>query len=180
MVELVALPIGQLVEGSDVGRRRSAVDRGTNAWEGSFADPAPPLSHNSAWHRAGGTKQLILVSSSLREREALRDYFGGVPRVKIVGGDILLQEGSVDAFVSPANTIGNMDGGIDRACGSIGDFSRSVSCSFSFFFISFCLVFCLFFCLPVCPPVRPSVRPHVCQRLCPFVFTVLDRTALYD
>ena len=35
--------------------------------------------------------------------------------MEIVQGSILDQEGAVDGFVSPANTIGNMDGGIDKA-----------------------------------------------------------------
>ena len=44
---------------------------------------------------------------------ALRAAFAGLPNVTIVHGDIL--QGSADAIVSPANSFGNMDGGIDLA-----------------------------------------------------------------
>ena len=42
--------------------------------------------------------------------EALSHFFAGMPRVEIAKGSILAQDGAVEAFVSPANTIGNMDG----------------------------------------------------------------------
>ena len=44
---------------------------------------------------------------------ALRAAFAGLPNVTIVHGDIL--QGSADAIVSPANSFGNMDGGVDLA-----------------------------------------------------------------
>src|ERR1700733_14683791 len=45
--------------------------------------------------------------------DAWRKLFRGIPAVVIVEGDIL--EGPCDAVVSPANSFGFMDGGIDLA-----------------------------------------------------------------
>ena len=43
--------------------------------------------------------------------------------VQVALGSILDHDGAVDTFVSPANTIGNMDGGIDRDFSSYFDWS---------------------------------------------------------
>lgn len=69
------------------------------------------------WYRAEhSSKQLVLVLQDARTVRAYQKYFGGVPRVQVVQHrDITAVEGTVDAFVSPANCMGNMDGGIDQA-----------------------------------------------------------------
>jgi O-acetyl-ADP-ribose deacetylase (regulator of RNase III) len=85
-------------------------------WAASMATPTPLLPAQSAWHHHHVDCCLVLVAyMSEASVQALQHYFGDTPRVKVSHGNLLLQEGSVDTFVSPANTIGNMDGGIDLA-----------------------------------------------------------------
>ncbi|MFO0605499.1 MAG: macro domain-containing protein [Polyangiales bacterium] len=55
--------------------------------------------------------KMILAAVEPSLAEAWRDAFAGVPAVTVVDGSILEQE--VDAVVSPANSFGYMDGGVD-------------------------------------------------------------------
>ena len=57
--------------------------------------------------------QLILIDRNLGMQEAWKEYFAGEPSVKIIKGDI--KDVSCDTIVSPANSFGFMDGGIDYA-----------------------------------------------------------------
>ena len=107
---LVHLSSEEMTLGTDVDRVRKRARLG--GWE-------PPnlsqLSSSSPWFdEAYHDKQLVLV---LKEDALFREFqacFANIPRVRVAQGDITRVEGDFDAFVSPANTMGNMDGGIDR------------------------------------------------------------------
>jgi threonine synthase len=60
--------------------------------------------------RAGGLK-IVLVAVGPDLAEAWRHHLGDLADVSIFGGDII--EAGCDAVVSPANSFGFMDGGID-------------------------------------------------------------------
>ena len=55
--------------------------------------------------------QLILCDNHLTVVEAWQDYFTGLPNVSITCDNIFTLE--ADALVSPANSFGRMDGGLD-------------------------------------------------------------------
>lgn len=57
------------------------------------------------------TIQVVLVDINAKMVQAWRDVFEDEPDVKIVHGSMLDQD--VDAWVSPTNARGNMDGGLD-------------------------------------------------------------------
>lgn len=83
-------------------------------WE-PLREPFPVLPVDIAWH-AAATKRLVLVLSDASTAQAFeRCFVRGAPRIEVVDGDITAQDGRVDAYVSPANTMGNMGGGVDRA-----------------------------------------------------------------
>jgi O-acetyl-ADP-ribose deacetylase (regulator of RNase III) len=65
------------------------------------------------WH-AVPNKRLTIVLLDAATAAAFRaSRFGSTPRVDIITGSIT--EGTrADAYISPANTSGNMDGGVDR------------------------------------------------------------------
>ena len=119
-IELAALSNEQLGEDLKQDRLREATGRSWRAeqpWSGSYADPPPVISDDSAWRTASGRRRLVLATRGIdtEANAALQYYFKEVPGVEIaIGGSILAQEGVVDAFISPANTMGNMDGGIDK------------------------------------------------------------------
>eukprot|EP01052_Picozoa_sp_SAG31_P033574 SAG31_NODE_3814_length_3859_cov_5.598936_4_plen_227_part_00 len=92
---------------------QQAIDRGELDWQGSFADPPPVLLGDTLWTRE--KRKLVLATEDSAASRALLQFFGAVERVHVVCGSIFDQDGRVDAFVSPANTYGNMDGGIDAA-----------------------------------------------------------------
>lgn len=117
--ELAALSNAQLAEDSGERRRREATGRALGEderqWHGSYADPPQVLSPRSAWHATRCSLVLCTRGIDSEAHKALQYYFHGVQRVAVAsGGSILAQDGVVDAFISPANTMGNMDGGIDR------------------------------------------------------------------
>ncbi len=62
-------------------------------------------------HSAG--MQLVLRDLDPMSVLAFSQVFGGAPNVNFGAGDLLAA--GVDAVVSPANSFGHMDGGIDRA-----------------------------------------------------------------
>jgi|ERR1043165_1967408 O-acetyl-ADP-ribose deacetylase (regulator of RNase III) len=57
--------------------------------------------------------RVVLVDINPRVVDAWRSVFANHPEVEIVRGSILHQE--VDAWVTPTNALGNMDGGVDAA-----------------------------------------------------------------
>lgn len=91
---------------------------GLVGWETYLQRAIPPLPVESEWFQSGLSCHLVIVSYQNKEvNEAFAEVFRAVDRVAIVDGNILQQDGGgyqADAFFSPANTIGNMDGGIDR------------------------------------------------------------------
>ena len=58
--------------------------------------------------------QLILVDPNHRVTTALKERFDYLPNVKVVNGDFE-QLSNYDCLVSPANSFGMMDGGVDAA-----------------------------------------------------------------
>jgi O-acetyl-ADP-ribose deacetylase (regulator of RNase III) len=69
-----------------------------------------------------GVLRLSLGDRSRRVAAALADAFAGAGAVEVVEGDLL--DLSCDAIVSPANSFGDMSGGIDKA---IDDFHSGVA-----------------------------------------------------
>ena len=111
-MELVGLSSDELGEGTTQHRHLLAKERGEVEWAPALANPPPVLPDGAAWHQAQG-RRLVMVTLEAEAVAALSHFFGTTPGVEVVKGSILDQEGSVDAFVSPANSTGNMDGGID-------------------------------------------------------------------
>lgn len=68
---------------------------------------------------AGASLRVSLGDRDAATAEALAAAFAGADGVEVVAGDILLLDS--DAIVSPANSFGDMGGGIDKA---IDDFHR--------------------------------------------------------
>jgi O-acetyl-ADP-ribose deacetylase (regulator of RNase III) len=121
--ELAALSVEQLAEDSRELRLREVTGRrfdhrdleAERPWHSSYSHPPPMLSGESAWRTSRQRLVFCVRKTDAESRRALSHYFNQVPRVEIRSGNILAMDGVVDAFISPANTIGNMDGGIDRA-----------------------------------------------------------------
>ena len=115
--ELVALTEAELDVGSKQHVQLLAEARGQVAWKGSFAQTTPVLSSSSAWHSrhdSAKPKHLVLVAHMSTEAlAACTHYFGSTMGVRVQSGGILAEAEKVDAFVSPANTFGIIDGGID-------------------------------------------------------------------
>jgi O-acetyl-ADP-ribose deacetylase (regulator of RNase III) len=55
--------------------------------------------------------KIVLVDVNTKVVRAFRDAFEGARNVEVVSGSLLTQK--VDAWVSPTNSLGNMDGGLD-------------------------------------------------------------------
>jgi len=109
--ELVNLSSEQLAQGTSIATKQHASQLG--GWN----PPAPKvdLPADSPWF-SQTTRKLVLVLRDAAGYHAFQKYFGDLYQVKVVHhDDICTYPGPVDAFVSPSNTLGNMDGGIDRA-----------------------------------------------------------------
>ena len=110
--ELVQLSANALVAGSIPAIVREKALLG--GW-----DPPPPTSSlpaDAPWlcNKDLEKKRIVFVLREKHVYEAYANYFVSIPRVQVLHNDIIAVEGPVNAFVSPANTTGNMDGGIDR------------------------------------------------------------------
>src|SRR5882724_8453242 len=68
---------------------------------------------------AAGALRLSLCDRSAEVAQALAEAFAGVDAAEVVQGNLL--DLACDAIVSPANSFGDMSGGIDNA---IDDFHR--------------------------------------------------------
>jgi len=110
---LVTLTSDELAEGTSVWHERRLVRRsGWPETEGALL----ALPSDSAWHCAV-TKSLVIVDLEPEIHREFKAAFAGIPRVYVARGDIftVVPDCPADAYMSSANTIGNMDGGIDRA-----------------------------------------------------------------
>jgi len=116
--EVVTMSPSELGAGTPSAEARSRIVNGLVGWETYLQATIPQLSGESGWHKIGSSCRLIIVSFQNKEiNDAFTEVFRHVDRVVVTDGNILHQDGGgyqADAFLSPANTIGNMDGGIDR------------------------------------------------------------------
>mmetsp|Transcript_16352 Transcript_16352/g.39925 ORF Transcript_16352/g.39925 Transcript_16352/m.39925 type:complete len:321 (+) Transcript_16352:91-1053(+) len=112
--ELAQLSPGELCQGTNTQLQRE------RAQLGGWNHPPKPKSILATNEELSGwveekTRKLVLILNNKGNHQAFKEYFEGIPRVEVVHGDILDNTvGYYDAMVSPANTMGNMDGGIDR------------------------------------------------------------------
>lgn len=113
---LASLPPETLASGTESLRRRRTAQLG--GWEppperGSQRDRDLPL--GSAWSRRKSVRLVLVLNDDATFRAFAERFNDRADRVHAVKGDITNIEGPVDAFVSPSNCMGNMDGGVDRA-----------------------------------------------------------------
>ena len=92
--------------------RRAALQTGLAKWQGAFL-PAPDGRRAVAWE--AGSCRLTLVTTDQDTYQAFAEYFGGMANVEVVQSTVEQLASTADTMVSPANTQGNMDGGVDRA-----------------------------------------------------------------
>ena len=116
--ELVSMSPSELGAGTSSVAARSLLVNGLVGWETYLQRAIPQLPTESPWFQSGSSCRLVIVSFQNKEvYGAFTEAFRSVDRVTVIDGNILHQDGGdylSDAFLSPANTIGNMDGGIDR------------------------------------------------------------------
>ena len=116
--ELVSMSPSELGAGTSSVEARSRLVNGLVGWETYLQKAIPQLPAESEWFQSGSSCRLVIVSFQNKDvNDAFTEAFRGVDRVTVIDGNILHQDGGgyqADAFLSPANTIGNMDGGIDR------------------------------------------------------------------
>ena len=113
--ELSTMSRDQLSTGMAIHDQRKRISDGTLNWIGSFLEHPTRLPEKNDWKLTNPNNALILVAQRKAMTTAFHTYFHNIPGVSICSCDIRELEGTVDCFVSPANTRGNMDGGIDRA-----------------------------------------------------------------
>lgn len=113
---LATMSLVDLNSGTAASIHRFNVANGLDGWEGSTLEPQPSLLASSHWF-SSGCKLVLVAYNNTEVSSTLRTSFGETEGVHVIDDNILCHDGlghCVDAFVSPANTIGNMDGGIDR------------------------------------------------------------------
>eukprot|EP00522_Entomoneis_paludosa_P000486 CAMPEP_0172470290 /NCGR_PEP_ID=MMETSP1065-20121228/65963_1 /TAXON_ID=265537 /ORGANISM="Amphiprora paludosa, Strain CCMP125" /LENGTH=307 /DNA_ID=CAMNT_0013228177 /DNA_START=44 /DNA_END=964 /DNA_ORIENTATION=- len=102
----------QMARGTTLASLRESIVLG--GWDPPSSE-RPSLLESSKWVSTANKQKLELV---IYEESSFRDFStywrSSVPRVVVRHGDITSLEGEFHALVSPANTMGNMDGGIDR------------------------------------------------------------------
>jgi hypothetical protein len=108
--ELVTMTAVELNTGTAASKQRELEAAGLVGWERSTIEPPPVLPSSSIWNTSAEECCLVLVAFNSKEvSAALRVAFAGIERVIVLDGNILEQDGqnhTVDAFVSPANTMG--------------------------------------------------------------------------
>jgi hypothetical protein len=109
-VKLVTMTAAELNAGTAASKHRQLEAAGLIGWENSTIEPAPVLPSSSFWNTSAEACCLVLVAfGSTEVSAALRKAFEGIARVVVLDGNILEQDGlnyNVDAYVSPANTMG--------------------------------------------------------------------------
>jgi len=116
--ELVELTQDELAKGTKTEQLRAKARLG--GWHPPLT-PSVLSSDRSAWHQEAQhqSKRLVLVLRDETTWRSYHKYFGGLPRVDVIQHHDITDDKklgpTVDAYVSPANSMGNMDGGIDRA-----------------------------------------------------------------
>jgi O-acetyl-ADP-ribose deacetylase (regulator of RNase III) len=113
--ELSTMSRDQLSTGMAVHDKQKRISDGTLNWIGSFLEHPTKLPEQNDWKLTNPNNALILVAQRKGMATAFHTYFQNIPGVSVCSSDIRELDGTVDCFVSPANTRGNMDGGIDRA-----------------------------------------------------------------
>lgn len=117
-MEIVSMNLSELNQGTAAATTRALVANGLLGWESCLEKPIPTLPKDSEWYREGSGCRLVIVSFQNKEvNDAFAQLFHSTERVEVIDGSILHQDGGgfqADALMAPANTIGNMDGGIDR------------------------------------------------------------------
>ena len=112
---LAGLNAAQLGEGSRAAKRQKQIKNG--GWRPVDWDVGVDVARAGPWGASG--KELVFVVLRQDNADVFTRCFAGLGNVRVEVGSIEGQRRVVDAFVSPANTVGNMDGGIDAVYASM-------------------------------------------------------------